>query len=164
MTRLVNQMLEISKLDSSENIKMTSVDLNEIVKQVCVDLGPLFIAASREIRLIGDEKTHIISGNREALYRAVRNIVENAIKYSPAGTPVEIDISDRKVSVKDYGAPIDENIRGDIFKRFYRKGGRNSSGAGLGLSIATKVMELHAGSVYLEPGRKDGNNFVLSFN
>ena len=94
----------------------------------------------------------------------MRNIVENAIKYSPAGTPVEIDISDRKVSVKDYGAPIDENIRGDIFKRFYRKGGRNSSGAGLGLSIATKVMELHAGSVYLEPGRKDGNNFVLSFN
>ena len=165
MTRLVNQMLEISKLDCSDNIKMDRVDLNEVVRQVCVDLGPLFISASREIRLAGAEEQHIITGNREAIYRAVRNIVENAIKYSPAGSPVEIDIADRRVSIRDYGNPIEESIRGDIFKRFYRKSSsRNFSGAGLGLSIASKVMELHAGSVYLEPDFKKGNSFVLAFS
>lgn len=164
MVRLVNQMLDIAKLDFSGKLEMKKVRLEEVAKNVCEDLGMLFVNGSRQVKLRGAQKSHEVNGNYGAVYSALRNIVENAAKYSPEGEPIEIHVADQEISVKDYGRPIDEKAQEKIFKRFYRRPVNGGvEGCGLGLAIASKVMELHGGEILLKTGRTKGNVFTLHF-
>ena len=96
--------------------------------------------------------------------RAVRNLVENASNYSPAGTTVEIVVEeDGIVRVLDEGPGIREDDRELIFRRFWRQDRRRTGGAGLGLSIVHRIADAHGAVVSVENRPTGGACFSLRF-
>jgi two-component system sensor histidine kinase MprB len=80
--------------------------------------------------------------------RAISNLIDNAVKYSPDGSPVEVVITGRKLEVRDHGAGIPAADLPHVFDRFYRSdAARTRPGSGLGLAIVKQVVERHGGSV-----------------
>jgi signal transduction histidine kinase len=105
-----------------------------------------------------------INGNAEMLSRAIRNLVENAINYSPPGKTVEIVVEDSgTVRVLDEGPGIKEDERELIFRRFWRRDRRRTEGAGLGLSIVQRIANAHAATISVENRPTGGAKFSLSF-
>jgi two-component system sensor histidine kinase MprB len=91
----------------------------------------------------------VVAGQRAALERALANLVDNAAKFSPPGSPIEVALEGRRVSVRDHGPGIDPADRGRVFDRFYRAGAaRQLPGSGLGLAIVRQVVEAHGGTVF----------------
>lgn len=142
---------------------MEWIRLDHIIREVCCDFWPLFINAQKDLQTDGlDQKLEIL-GNRDTVYRAVRNLLENALAHSPTKTPVKIMLNGRRLSVKDCGDPISESEQDKIFERFQRAGhSAPSGGAGLGLPIVKRTMDLHGGTLHLEAA-KEGNAFILEF-
>ncbi len=167
MIRTVNQMLDLSKLDFPEAVEMEPVDLGRLVKAVCQDIWPLFIAQGRDLSVTGADGDITMTANKDLLYRALRNLLENALKYSPAKTPVLVAVNNDNISVRDYGQPIPERDRQKIFRRFNRTDREKlSNGAGLGLSIVSKIVKIHGGTIRLEAAAdgENGNVFVMDFS
>jgi two-component system sensor histidine kinase MprB len=99
----------------------------------------------------------LVHGVPGRLDRAVANLLDNAAKYSPPGTAVEVRLRDGELTVRDYGPGIPEPERGLVFERFYRADeARGRSGSGLGLAIVRQVVESHGGTVSAEAARGGG--------
>lgn len=163
MTRLTTQLLDMSRLDFPEALPMEKTRLDMITSDVCRDLWPLFIKQEKELKTQGLDHAVEIYGNRDAVYRAVRNLLENALVHSPAKTPVEVTLDNRQITIRDHGPAIDKDKRERIFERFHRGDSSVSSGgAGLGLAIVKRTMALHGGSAHVEP-LDTGNAFILEF-
>ena len=112
----------------------------------------------------GSDASVWVNGNPEMLSRAIRNLVENAINYSPPGTTVEIVIeSNGMVRVLDEGPGIKEDECELIFQRFWRRDRRRTGNAGLGLSIVQRIADTHAAIISVENRPTGGANFSLSF-
>ena len=98
------------------------------------------------------------------LSRAIRNLVENALKHTPGGTDVEIVVgADATIAVLDRGEGIPPAKRELIFERFWRRDRRGSGGAGLGLSIVKRIMDAHGGTVTVADAPAGGALFTLHF-
>jgi two-component system sensor histidine kinase MprB len=86
----------------------------------------------------------------QMIERAVSNLVDNAVKYSPAGSPVEITVTGGRLIVRDHGAGIATEDQPHVFERFYRAAGaRAAPGSGLGLAIVDQTVRRHAGRLLL---------------
>lgn len=97
---------------------------------------------------------------------AIQNLITNAIRYSGASSPIEVETGTREemafVLVKDYGAGIREEDLAHIFKRFYKADkSRNSIGFGLGLPLTMKIAQKHGGTVLAESKQGEGSTFTL---
>jgi two-component system sensor histidine kinase MprB len=104
----------------------------------------------------------LVRGVPESIERAVANLLDNAAKWSPAGSEIEVTVSDGEVSVRDHGPGIDEADLPFVFDRFYRaSSARGMPGSGLGLSIVRQVAEAHGGSVVAEPAEGGGTRMSL---
>ncbi len=126
------------------------------------------IAAGRQVHCDIEEGLPAIRADHEALSRALWNLLENAVKYSEAGTPIHIFATRQSESVllgvRDERAGIPRAEQGQIFQKFVRGSKAKLSGVGgveLGLALVTHIVEAHGGSVRLEsePGR--GSTFTL---
>ncbi len=164
MARIVSQLLDIAELEAFAIDPSERADLRAVCAEVAELAAPLALAQDNSIELSGTEKAVWINGNPEMLARAVRNLVENAINYSPAGTTVEIVVGDEgMVRVLDEGPGIKEDERELIFRRFWRQDRRRSGGAGLGLSIVQRIADAHAAIISVENRPNGGANFSLRF-
>lgn len=160
-THLVNQLLTLSRFDEAGEVPFEVLDLRSIVTTVFSDLLPL--ADEKGAELVFDCEADgpiMVSGNRDALYVMMRNLVDNAIRYSPSGTEVIVSFglrNDRvacRVADGGPGIPLGERTR--IMDRFYRNPGTNDGfGSGLGLSIVKRVVELHDGQIELGSGDEE---------
>jgi len=141
------------------------IDLAEILSQACQDFFPLFVKAQRELRVSGVDSPIFVKGNKDLIYRAICNLLDNALEYSPAKTPVEAALKNFTIKVTDFGKKIPEDKRRVIFKRFHKDNSPSArkSGAGLGLSIVTKTMEIHGGCADLEKTNDNRNTFRMIF-
>jgi two-component system sensor histidine kinase MprB len=102
----------------------------------------------------------VVRGSRERLHRAVSNLLDNAVKWSPEGGTVEVHVVDAAVSIRDHGPGIAEEDLPKIFDRFYRApDARGLPGSGLGLAIVRQVAESHGGSV--SATRADGGGTIV---
>ncbi len=100
-----------------------------------------------------------VDGRRVMLDRAVANLVDNALKFSPPGAAVDVTVRGTTIEVADRGPGIDPEDRGRVFDRFYRAtSARTQPGSGLGLSIVSQIAELHGGTVALDA--RDGGGTV----
>lgn len=163
INRLISQMLDISRLDLSEIPEMKEINLNEIAREACEDMGALFVAQDKPLSLEERVKNQMINGNAEMIMRAVLNLLENALKYTPVDSPVKVILDEKQVIVRDYGNPIPEQYHEKIFERFEKSPDNlNAKGSGLGLAIVQKTAELHSGTIALAT-RDNGNDFILKF-
>ena len=164
MKRVVSQLLDIAELEAFTVGPNEYADLNE----VCVDLAdfvaPMAIAGGRQIVFEAPEEPVKVGGNAEVIFRALRNVVENAIKCTPPSTAVTITLKpDGSVAVSDHGPGLSAAERDQIFQRFWRKNRTASSGSGLGLPIVKRIMDLHDGEITVQNLSPDGCVFTLKF-
>lgn len=106
----------------------------------------------------------VIEGRPDRLYRAINNLLDNAHKYSPRESPIEISVGDGRVVVRDYGPGIAEEEMPRLFDRFWRgSSSRNRAGSGLGLAIVKQVADTGGGEIKVENIPYGGARFELAF-
>jgi signal transduction histidine kinase len=165
MSRLVHQLLQIAELESFTVDPDELIDLQNIASGVVGFMAPLALAQDKNIALMGVEAPVWIRGNSDAVFQAIRNVVENAIRHTAPGTTVEVEIGKRgSVRILDRGSGIPEKDHELIFRRFWRRDRRRSGSTGLGLAIVSRIIEAHAGTITVQNRPEGGAAFVLNFN
>ena len=163
MTRLVEQLLAATRLDLLAIGSSDQADLGAVCRTIAVNLAPVAIAKGRSIEVVGGETPVIIRGNEDALEQAVRNLVENALRYSDAGTTVTIHVgADVPIAVVDRGPGIPAESRDLVFERFHRID-QGTGGAGLGLAIVHRTVDAHDGTIDIADAPGGGAIFTLRF-
>ncbi len=169
LERLVDGLLTIARADAGQfQIKRSNVDVLHFVREVVAVLGVLAEEKAQVLTVQGEDGLGI-TADPTILRQVVLNVVENAIKYSPAGGKIAVRVlraAEHTVSieVEDSGPGISAEHRGRVFDRFYRtdKGRtRETGGAGLGLAIAKWGVEVNGGRLELDPCRDSGCLFRI---
>jgi two-component system, OmpR family, sensor kinase len=105
-----------------------------------------------------------IFGHRPLIETAIRNVVDNALKYSPEGTTISVSVDpSSQVVISDAGPGIRDEHKELVFNRFWRGNRRDATGAGIGLAMVQRIVELHGGSVYVEDRAGGGTRVIFSF-
>ncbi|WP_296350295.1 ATP-binding protein [Reyranella sp.] len=162
MTRTVNQVLDIAELEAF----VVRADSKADVHAVCADavgfMAPLAVSSDKTIALTGVGEPVWVRGHAEALFRAVRNLVENAIRHTPRGGSIEVDVAaDGTVRVLDDGPGVPVAERQSIFSRFWRRDRTKADSRGLGLAIVARVAAAHDGSISVDDRPGGGARFTL---
>ncbi len=162
MTRTVNQVLDIAELESFIVATDAKADLHAVCADAVTFMAPLAVEQGKTIALTGEPGPVWVRGHAEALFRAVRNLIENAIRHTPAGLSIEVEVqADGTVRVLDDGPGVPEADRQSIFSRFWRRDRAKSDSRGLGLAIVARVAEAHDGSVNVDNRPEGGAVFTL---
>jgi two-component system, OmpR family, sensor kinase len=166
--RLVEQMLTMARLEpEAAGETYTELDLASLAATVAAELEPLAEAKKIELRLEHMDAARI-RGQAQALYTLVRNLLDNAIRYTPAsGTvslAVRLDGKEPVLQVDDTGPGIPAEERARVFDRFYRLPGSDAEGSGLGLAIVRQIAHAHGAEVALaEPEGGRGLRVTVRF-
>jgi signal transduction histidine kinase len=164
MKRIVRQLLDIAELEAFAVGPDEVADLKAVCTEVAGYIAPLAVKEGKHILLDASENPVLIHGNAEVLFRAVRNVAENALRHTPEETGVTILVENGgTVSVSDSGPGIAPAEQAQIFRRFWRKDRRGSTGAGLGLSIVKRIMDAHRGTISIRNLSPQGCVFTLKF-
>ncbi|MGZ4371823.1 MAG: HAMP domain-containing sensor histidine kinase [Gaiellaceae bacterium] len=156
MTYLIEDLVALARGDVLPS-ELEPVRLDEIAMDVVA------VAARRSGRdLTLNIQPTTVRGASSDLGRAITNLVDNAIKWSPDGTPIDVTVEEGAVSVRDHGAGIAAEDAPHIFDRFYRAASsRTQPGSGLGLAIVKQVAEMHGGTVRARSLDEGGSVFTL---
>lgn len=162
MARTVNQVLDIAELEAFTVGTEAKADLHAVCVDAVTLMAPLAVETSKTIALTGDAGPVWVHGQAEALFRAVRNLIENAIRHTPPGVSIEVEVAkDGTVRVLDDGPGIPAADRESIFRRFWRRDRTKAESRGLGLAIVARVAEAHEGSVTVANRPEGGAIFTL---
>jgi len=162
MARTVNQVLDIAELESFLVAADARADLHEVCTDAVTFMAPLAVERGQTIALTGAQGPVWVRGHAEALFRAVRNLVENAIRHTPAGVSIEVEVTEAGlVRVLDDGPGVPPDDRESIFRRFWRRDRGKADSRGLGLAIVARVAEAHEGSVSIDDRPGGGSIFTL---
>lgn len=150
--RLVQQLLELARLESSTGLRRKRTELGELARACLVDHAAQ--AATRQMELALDAPHPAwIEGDAHAVRSLLDNLVGNALKYAHDGTPVVVAIHDEaasvSLSVRDHGPGIATSARERVLERFYRHGDHEQPGSGLGLAIAAEAARQHGARLEL---------------
>lgn len=156
--RLVEQMLALARQEPRAEPVHTRFALDELAREVVAELVPL--ADERQIDLgMSDAQSVFVRGERDAVATLIRNLVDNAVRYTPAGGRVDVSLersaaqpAQALIRVIDNGPGIAREERERVFDRFYRKPGARSPGSGLGLAIVKAIATAHGATVELGEG------------
>ena len=154
MTHLTEQLLTLARLDpEGRNIADGPVDLTEVVETVCSILTPQALRREQSLEF-EPGRGLVVYGNRWWLEVLVRNLVDNALRYSPVGgrVVVRLDTEMATLRVADNGPGIAPELREQMLTRFARGAGNDSDGCGLGLSIVARIVDIAGAQLDFEPG------------
>jgi len=168
-TRLVEQLLVLARQEATAAAGATPrpVDLADLARRTVADLAG--VAAAKRVDLgVQQADPASIDGQPDALQILLRNLVDNAIKYTPEGGTVDISVQAEgervTVQVEDSGPGIPADERERVFDRFYRVAGSEAAGSGLGLAIIKAIAERHGATLTLdESARLGGLKAVVTF-
>jgi signal transduction histidine kinase len=162
MSRVVNQLLEMAELDTSDIETSELINLQNVCAEVVEYIAPLALREGKEIALNSCAEPVWVQGNQEMLFRALRNLTENAIGHTPKGSTVEIVLEpDATISVTDEGPGIRTEDSELIFRRFWRGDRRRLGNVGLGLSIVDRIVTAHGGMVTASNRPQGGASFTI---
>ena len=177
MGQLVEDLLTLARIDERRESKLAPFDLFHLAVDASNDAYAT--SPDREVSLVGltDDVAPTsapVIGDESRMRQVVANLLTNAMRYTPAGTPLEIAVGVREgvpgyplsvIEVRDHGPGIHGEDRERVFERFYRTDtsrSRETGGTGLGLSIVAAILEQHDGSVHIEETSGGGATFVIS--
>ncbi len=168
LSRIVDDMLALARADAGgQQLRREELYLNDLVEECCRAVQTL--AASKSITVLSEALPDIeFCGDEELLRRMILNLLDNAIKYTPPGGSVRLELHETpthiQLSVIDNGIGIPAEAVAQVFDRFYRVDkarSRAEGGSGLGLPIVKWVAEAHHGTVKLESHADIGSRFVV---
>lgn len=171
LTAIIADLLTLSRLESATpSLKFTAIDLRAFLGEIVGDFSSRAAATQHRFEVRVEDAAATVEGDREKLTQVFTNLIDNALKYSPAGSRIEVTArvlaatGEIECAVRDNGPGIPAEDLPHIFERFYRveKGrSRESGGTGLGLSIVKHIVQLHGGRVAAESQMGQGTSIVV---
>jgi len=168
LARIVENLLVLARFDAKTTALQTMpLDIGLLIKESMEDMTML--AGQKQITLqFNNAHTSEILADKSQIKRLILNLLDNAIKYTPHGGKICVDLCQQEhtvdIDISDTGIGIPEDELPFIFDRFYRVDkSRSSSGFGLGLSIAKSIVQAHGGKIYARPNIPQGTIFTISF-
>ncbi len=169
MTRLVNNLLDLGRIEAGIDLRVGRVSAVEIVEQVITLLQPQAVQKNIQLSFFSPDSPNVnVLADQALLQQALYNLVENAIKYTPMGGRVRVQLQIKTSSVvfevNDTGIGIAPLDLPRLFEKFYRSGRREAyqqRGTGLGLAIVKSIAERHNGRVWVESQLGKGSTFYL---
>jgi signal transduction histidine kinase len=161
MEAMIAELLELERLREGHGLRTQRLDLAPIVRDVAAALGA---------RVVSLPATLMADADGEKMRIVLRNLVENAVKYSlPDSAPVEVSaaVDDAHVVIRitDDGQGVPEEDRASLFEPFFRvdrSRSRMPGGYGLGLSICKRIVEAHGGTIAMQPNARRGTTFIIT--
>jgi signal transduction histidine kinase len=154
---IITALLRLAEIENSRrSAAFGTVLLHEMLQEVCDIYEPIAENKSIELRVEARHRLSVL-GDRDLLFEAVANLVDNAIKFTPEGGRVDIELTrgdnETIVRVSDTGCGISEQEREAVLRRFYRSDKiRNTPGVGLGLNLVAAIVKLHGFRLAIHPG------------
>jgi signal transduction histidine kinase len=166
--KLIEAMLDISRIQSGQlSIESVAMDLGTLTQRVVENIRP--ILERHTIEIIRPDMPLLINGDELRLEQVLHNVIQNAVKYSPAGGVVTVRVEpqdDRAcVTVTDQGIGIPKMALPHLFQRFYRAENvdtRHISGLGVGLYVVKEIVKLHGGEIAVTSTEGVGSSFTIS--
>ena len=169
LNQIIDELLQLSKLETTGGeIEKEKANLNSITENVFQQCQPK--ANEKNIKLISENNDQVLFCNSNLLTQALKNLVENAIKYSSDNTTIliahELNTNENKVIIQviDQGPGIEEKHIHKLFQRFYRidnARSRQMGGTGLGLAIVKHISQSHGGQAYVKSDLGKGSTFTI---
>lgn len=169
MTQLVEDLLTLARGDAGAvEMPRAAIDVREVLKDVSDEMAKLADAAGVRVTTESGDRPAVVSANRQALHRLFMVLLDNALKYSHAGSDVFLRVTREPglitVTVEDFGAGIGEAHLPHIFKRFYQADqSRSVDGHGLGLSLAQSIAHAHGAEIKVRSTVGKGSAFRVIF-
>ncbi len=169
MTVLIDDLLDLGRIEAGVDLAREPVQMATVINEVALGLAPH--AASRGVQLQVEAPPDLppLSGDPTLLRQAVTNLLDNAVKYTPAGGHVRlravVDDGQCLVSVTDTGVGIAPADQAHLFEKFFRvrqRGSTQVKGSGLGLAIVKSIAERHGGRVWVDSKLGRGSTFYLA--
>ncbi len=172
LNRLVNQLFELSKLDSNEvQMHPEPFSLTELVQDIVLKFKPLTNEKNISFDTTIPERIPLVFGDIGMIERVISNLIDNAIKYSPSQGIIFITLQNNQQSVrfmiKDQGPGISQTDLPHIFDRFYmadKSRTKGNHGSGLGLAIAQRILKVHHSELSVESKSGKGTEFAFSLS
>ena len=166
LSSLISNLLELT--ETGELPEVEDVSLDSVIKTVVKDLEP--VAHEHEVKIHTDIEPLTVRGNASLLYRALYNLVENAIRYNEKEGSISIDLKNQDtagmVKIADTGVGIAPEARELIFEPFYRinkSRSREFGGAGIGLSLVKAILKRHGAFIAVDANEPQGSVFTITF-
>jgi two-component system, OmpR family, sensor histidine kinase TctE len=163
LARLVEQLLCLARLDSQEQFQFAAFDAYAVALEVARDLAPVALDSEHYVTAASPGASVPAHGNATLTRLVFRNLIENAIQYTPAGTSITLSAGAGMVILADDGPGIAAPAAASLFERFRRGPDAAGPGAGLGLAIAKSIMERQGGRLSLDTNAPRGARFVMEF-
>jgi len=167
--QLLDQLLALARAQESDKGQVVKVSVRQVCHQVLEDLMPLAQVRNIDLGIVGEADATVLAQEMD-LKILVKNLVDNAIRYTPHGGRIDLHITDFKgktiLQVEDSGPGIAEDERGRVFDPFYRILGNDEGGSGLGLSIVKTITDRLGAVVALDhvnQQTKSGLNVTVEF-
>jgi two-component system sensor histidine kinase QseC len=153
-SRLVEQLLRLARLDPMQGLQETQpVDLNALIHAAEADLADQAARQGRQIDVVAGDEPVVLQGDADMLHVALRNLLENALRHTPAGSHIEMtlarDAREVRLSVADDGPGVPQEELDRLGERFYRGSNVTTEGSGLGLAIVQRIALLHGARLEL---------------
>lgn len=167
LTEMVATMLEIAKAESGvAELEIAPLDFCQISAEAVDLFAPMAEDKGVEIHWTQPPRKVTVSADRQRLQRAVANLLDNAVKYTPPGgrvtLTVQADASGARADITDTGMGIDAEDLPHVFERFYRGDkSRSTPGSGLGLSLARAIVRAHGGEIAVKSAPHQGTTFHI---
>jgi two-component system sensor histidine kinase QseC len=166
-THLIEQLLTLARLESVKAEALEPCDLRELAAYVMAEIAPAALDNGVQLELIDGENA-VTNGLPALLKVMLRNLIDNAVRHTPTGTTVRVEVSTLQgrpyISVYDDGPGLSDEELEKISQRFYRPLGTVANGSGLGLSIVRRITELHDAQLSFSSGKtKSGLKVTITF-
>jgi signal transduction histidine kinase len=168
LNRLIENLLNYSRIQENRENVRRPIDLKGLCENSIELLAVQAEAGGLDIRLSAPEEPVLVTGDPEELARVVDNIISNAVKYTPRGGRIEVEVSSddgfAEVSCSDNGLGISVVDQGHLFSAFHRSSNPEAlsiPGTGLGLAISRRIAEMHGGDILVESELGVGSTFTL---
>jgi signal transduction histidine kinase len=168
LTRLVESLLDFGRMEAgAHRYAFGRCDVTALVRRVVIDFRDQASTTSRDVMILATESVEA-SVDEEALSRALWNLLDNAVKYSPEGSGIEVMVTGDeyavRIAVRDYGLGIPARERRQVFAKFHRgeeARQRGIKGTGLGLAMVNEIVKAHHGAIELESAPGQGSTFTI---